>query len=74
MIAEFKISGIHCNSCVSLIKMSIEELKGINEVAAGREKNSIRVDFDETETNIQEITKKIETGNYKVVSQSKKTR
>jgi copper chaperone CopZ len=72
MKEEFKISGIHCNSCISLIKMNIEELDGIKEIKGDEKANTVLVNFDEKITNEKEIIKKIEIDGYKVVAKSKK--
>lgn len=72
MKEEFKISGIHCNSCISLIKMNIGDLEGIKEINGDQNNKTILVTFDETLTNEKEIIKKIETDGYKVMSHNRK--
>ena len=72
MKAEFKISGIHCKSCIALIKMNIEELSGIKSVEKGSKEDLLRVDFDDKKVNVKDIISKIESDEYKVVSHSEK--
>ena len=43
MIMGFKVSEIHCNSCISNIKMNIEDLDGINEIKGNLETKTITV-------------------------------
>jgi len=66
MITEFKVGGMHCNSCVALIKMSVNELEGITDVSGDQGKGFIRVSFDESQAKVKEIVKKIEQEGYKV--------
>lgn len=66
MNTEFKIAGIHCNGCLALIKMSIEELKGIKEIKVNKTKNKVIVSYNEKQTSVEEIIKKIEQSGYKV--------
>jgi len=70
MIAELRVIGMHCASCVALIKMNLGELKGISEVSGEFEKENIKVAFDEKLIGVKEIVQGIEQGEYKVVKQS----
>ncbi|MFH1588384.1 MAG: heavy-metal-associated domain-containing protein [Candidatus Diapherotrites archaeon] len=63
---ELKVKGMHCNSCVSLIKMDLEELKGILSVSGDFKKEIIEVVFDEKILSINEIIEKIEKTGYTV--------
>jgi len=65
MISEFKVSGIHCKSCIALIKMNIEELPGIADIATDDKNNIVRVNFDQSATDVKSIIKRIESGGYK---------
>jgi len=66
-MAEFKVSGMHCNSCVSLVKMNLEDLDGVSKIDAD-EKGNVKVNFDEIKADVKEIVKKIELDGYKVVN------
>ena len=72
MITEMKVTGMHCNSCVALIKMSVQELEGITDVTGSQETGTINVSYDEGSANIKEIIKKIEQEGYKVTNYGKK--
>lgn len=65
--SEFKVSGIHCKSCIALIKMNIEELPGIADIAADEKSSIVRVAFDQSATDAKSIIQKIESGGYKAV-------
>ncbi|MFA6064627.1 MAG: heavy-metal-associated domain-containing protein [archaeon] len=66
MITNFKVDGMHCNSCVALIKMELEENKAVKEVKGDFQKGSITVDYDDKKTNINELKKGIEEAGYKI--------
>jgi len=68
MKAELKISGIHCKSCIALIKMNINELKGIKKIENKNGNDTITVEFNDKETKTREIIKSIEKDGYKVES------
>jgi copper chaperone CopZ len=70
MIAEFKVTGMHCNSCLSLIKMSVQELEGIADVSGDQDKGIVKVVFDEKTASVKDIVKKVEQEGYKVVKQA----
>ena len=72
MIAEFKVSGMHCPSCPKLIAMNVEELAGITKVKADEKPGTVTVTFDEKKTNTKEIAKRIEQDNYKIVQTKEK--
>ncbi len=74
MKTEFKVSGMHCKSCIAVISMNIEELPGITAVFGDPEKGVVQVTFDEKKATHSEIVKKIEeSGSYKVLlAESKK--
>ena len=66
MITEFKVNGMHRNSCVSLVKMSVQELEGITDVSGDQEKGFVRVSYDDSSASAKDIIKKIEKEGYKV--------
>jgi len=67
MITEFKVNGMHCNSCVALIKMELVENKGVKEVKGNFQKGTINVNFDEKRTTIKELANGIEKTGYKIL-------
>jgi copper chaperone CopZ len=69
MKTEFKVSGMHCNSCIALIKMDLEEMPGVREVKGDYQKGTILVDYDEKKANVKTMPSKIEGNGYKVLTQ-----
>jgi copper chaperone CopZ len=70
VIAEFRVDGMHCESCVSLIRMNLSELEGIRTVSGDHSKGIIRVETDGN-ADWQRIVQKIEQDGYKVISEKK---
>ncbi len=68
MKAEFKISGIHCKSCIALIKMNVEEIKGVSEIQGDNDKGTLKLTYDENKAKLADIIKAIEQDGYKVES------
>ena len=67
MIAEFKVSGMHCPSCPKLIAMNVEELEGIEKVSADEKSGVVKVKFDNKKAKMSDIKTKIEQDGYKVI-------
>lgn len=63
----YRVRGMHCASCASIIEKTFKKAPGVRsaEVNYGTEK--IRVAFDESGTNAQELSKKIEPLGYSLV-------
>ena len=54
-----KVEGMTCQHCVQTITKSLKKISGLNFIAVNLDNKEVRVRFDENETNLQEITKKI---------------
>jgi mercuric ion transport protein len=68
--AEFKISGMTCEGCTEEVKHEVNKLNGIIKADASYENTSAEVQFDKSKTNVEEITKAINSTGY-TVTQSK---
>ncbi|MDP1817779.1 MAG: mercuric transport protein MerTP [Leadbetterella sp.] len=68
---EFTISGMTCTGCEVHVKSEISKLKGIILSQVSYEKGNAIVKFDNKKTNIEEITKAINSTGYKVVNHKK---
>ncbi|MFA6268640.1 MAG: cation transporter [archaeon] len=67
MITEFDVKGIHCASCIKIIQMNVEELKGVASVSGEEKTGKVKVKYDKKVTNTKEIKEKIEQDGYKVL-------
>ena len=54
-----KVEGITCQHCVQTITKALKSISGLNYIDVILDKKEVNVRFDERETNLQEITKKI---------------
>ena len=66
MVVELKVFGMHCGMCEGKVKKSLFSYLGVNNVAADRYTNSVKVDFVETEVSLDEIIESIEELGFKV--------
>jgi len=63
---ELNIKGMHCNSCVMLIKDALSETKGVKESDVDLRRAKATVSFDEKLTNEKHLISAIEKEGYKV--------
>ncbi len=64
--AEFKISGMTCEGCTEEVKHEVNKLQGILKSEASYQNANAMVQFDNSKTNIAEITMAINSTGYKV--------
>ena len=56
---SLKVDGMTCQHCVQTITDALEKIAGTNKVAVDLDKKEVQVDYNEEETNLQEISDKI---------------
>jgi copper chaperone CopZ len=64
--AEFKISGMTCEGCTEEVNHEVNKLQGILKSEASYQNANAMVQFDNSKTNIAEITRAINSTGYKV--------
>jgi Cu+-exporting ATPase len=64
MKAEFHITGMHCDSCVALIKETLEETAGVDSADVNFGGKTAVVDFDQNVVQQKTIIKKIQDLGY----------
>mgnify|MGYP001569964878 CR=1 FL=1 len=62
---KLKVSGMHCRSCETLIKETLEETKGIFTASADLKKKTVTVLYNNDKISAEEIRKMIEELGYK---------
>jgi len=62
---KLNVKGMHCNSCVEIIKDSVEEIPDAKVVSAEQKKGEITVSFDSDST-LEKIKKAIAKEGYTV--------
>ena len=72
LTAEFKISGMNCQACEEEIKHEVNKLNGITKVEVSYEEGAARIQFDKSKSNIEEITKAINSTGYRVTKKKLK--
>jgi copper chaperone CopZ len=63
---NLNIKGMHCPSCETLIKDSLEEFDGVKSVSISHKTGKAGVEFDETKIDEAQIRKIIKNEGYKV--------
>ena len=53
------VEGMTCQHCIQTITKALKSITGLNSIDVILDKKEVNVRFDENETNLQEITKKI---------------
>lgn len=64
MIEHFDVTGMSCAACSAHVEKSVGAVKGVNSVTVNLLKNSMKVDFDENQTDIDKIIAAVESGGY----------
>ncbi|OGY41865.1 MAG: hypothetical protein A2Y82_05415 [Candidatus Buchananbacteria bacterium RBG_13_36_9] len=63
-ILKFKIVGMHCQSCKTLIEEEVKSLPGINKIEVDYATGQANLEYDDEKTSITEIFKTISNLNY----------
>ncbi|ETB63969.1 TPA: cadmium-translocating P-type ATPase [Candidatus Nomurabacteria bacterium] len=69
----FKIEGMHCASCATIISKEVSKLPGINKVNVNFANEKAKIDFDENKTNLEIMNSSIEKLGYHIVDQEGST-
>ena len=64
MVENFNVTGMSCAACSAHVEKSVGALCGVSNVAVNLLQNSMRVEFDESETSVAEIISAVESGGY----------
>ena len=63
----YKIKGMHCASCSGLIERTFKKTEGVHSVEVNYGTETAKVSFDETRTNPESLSKKIEPLGYSII-------
>lgn len=64
MKLNLKISGMHCASCVKMIKMELEDQSGVSNVGVDFDSARASLEFEPGEISVEEIKNKIKSLGY----------
>ncbi len=65
--AVLKVKGIHCASCVSMIKKSVKKVDGVEEASVSLITGEVTVLFDPAKKPLENIVKAVNKMGYKVI-------
>jgi uncharacterized protein len=68
----FKIKGMHCNNCATLIENALKDK--INKISVSFSKSEAEIDFDESKISEKEIKKIIEDTGYEVTEEKEENK
>lgn len=67
----FKIKGMHCASCATIIEKKVSVLPGIKTVSVNYANEKAQIDFDDREVSVKLINTEIEKLGYSLISSNK---
>ena len=65
--ATYKIKGMHCASCSAIIEKTFKKIEGVQSASANYGTESVKVDFDASQTNPHHLSKAIEPLGYSLI-------
>ena len=63
----YKVSGMHCASCASIIERTVKKIDGVENIEVNPGTENAKISFDNTKTNGEEFNKKLESLGYSLV-------
>jgi len=63
----YKIKGMHCASCASIIERTLKKIDGVISIEVNSGTESAKISFDEAKTNPEGLSKKMEPLGYSIV-------
>ncbi|MFT7557525.1 MAG: Cu+-exporting ATPase [Planctomycetota bacterium] len=63
----YKIKGMHCASCASIIERTVKKIEGVADVSVNSGTENAKISFDLSATNPESFNKKIEPLGYSLV-------
>src|ERR1035437_1863288 len=66
-LKTYKIKGMHCASCASIIEKTIKKTDGVQSVSVNYGTETAKISFDQSKTNPQHLSDKIEKLGYSLI-------
>lgn len=63
----YKLKGMHCASCASIIEKTIKKVDGVESVDVSYGTEAVKLAYDESKANLKDISGKIEKFGYSIV-------
>src|SRR3989344_5273841 len=64
----YKIKGMHCASCASIIERTLKKIEGVENISVNNGTENAKISFDENKTNPDQFNKKLEPLGYSLVA------
>jgi P-type Cu+ transporter len=61
---RYKVRGMHCASCAVMIERTLKKADGVKDASASYALESVKLEFDETKTNPEKLSEKLEPLGY----------
>ena len=66
-LKTYKIKGMHCASCASIIERTIKKIDGVENISVNNGTENAKISFDESKTNPEFFNKKLEPLGYSLM-------
>ncbi|MFA6463769.1 MAG: heavy metal translocating P-type ATPase [Candidatus Paceibacterota bacterium] len=63
----FKIRGMHCASCASIIEKTLKKIEGVSSAETNYGTEAVKLSFDPSKIKVEDLSKKIEPLGYSLV-------
>ena len=63
----YRIKGMHCASCASIIERTVKKIEGVESIAVNNGTENAKISFDKSKTNPEDFNKKLEPLGYSLV-------
>ncbi len=63
----YKIKGMHCASCASIIERTVKKIDGVSDISVNPGTESAKISYDESKTNPESLNTKLEILGYSLV-------
>lgn len=63
----YKIKGMHCASCASIIERTVKKIDGVEDISVNNGTENAKIVFDSSKTNAESFNKKLEPLGYSLI-------
>ncbi len=63
----YKVKGMHCASCASIIERTVKKIEGVEEISVNNGTENAKISFNESKTSPESFNKKLEPLGYSLI-------
>src|SRR3989338_480545 len=63
----YKVKGMHCASCASIIERTVKKIEGVENIAVNNGTENAKISFNQSKTSPEDFNKKLEPLGYSLV-------